>query len=209
MILPTELLITSAYGLPFGFEKRILNRPDWLDYDQYEIQAKIEDSQFAAMQKMTPAQQRVQVALMKQSLLADRFKLKVHFETREVPVYALVVAKGGPKLTPAKEGEHTRLSIIDVQQGLQMNAVSVTLDQWLHSPFIGGRVVVNQTGLDGTYDFALTWGREQPAALDGGQGGDAPPLTEAIQEQLGLKLVPTKVPAEMIVIDHIERPSVN
>ena len=209
MILPTELLITSAYGLPFGFEKRILNRPDWLGADQYEIQAKIEDSLFAAMQKMTTDQQRAQVSLMEQSLLADRFKLKVHFETREVPVYALVVAKGGAKLTPAKEGGPISLSIIDVDQGLQMKAVGVTLDQWITSPFMGGRIVEDQTGLKGRYDFTLTFGQEQPAALDGGQGGDAPTLTEAIQEQLGLKLVPTKGQVEVIVIDHIERPSVN
>ena len=97
MILPARLLIAFAYGLPFGFENHIFSGTDWLDSDQYEIQAKIEDSLFAAMKTMTPAQQRQQVALMEQSLLADRFKLKVHFETREMPVYALMVAKGGPK----------------------------------------------------------------------------------------------------------------
>ena len=73
---------------------------------RYEIQAKIEDSLHGAMQKMTPAQQREQVDLMEQSLLADRFKLKVHFEAREMPVYTLVIAKGGSNLTPAKEGEN-------------------------------------------------------------------------------------------------------
>ena len=110
MILPAALLIASAYNLPVGSEKsRIVGGPEWLSSDQYEIQAKIEDSLYAAMQKMTPAQQREQVALMEQSLLADRFNLKVHFETREMPVYALVVAKGGPKLTPAKDGEASKL----------------------------------------------------------------------------------------------------
>jgi bla regulator protein blaR1 len=80
VIMPTKLLILFAYNLPFGSEKsRVLGAPEWLSSDQYEIQAKIEDSVYAAMQKMTPAQQREQVNLMEQSLLADRFKLKVHF----------------------------------------------------------------------------------------------------------------------------------
>jgi bla regulator protein blaR1 len=206
--LPTELLVTFAYGLPLGFENRVIGRTDWMGSDQYEILAKIEESQFAAMQKMTPAEQRGQVALMEQSLLSDRFKLKVHFETREMPVYALTVAKGGPKLTPAKDGEATRLSVIDIEQGLQMTAVSVTLEQWIESPFLGGRTVVDQTGLKGAYDFTLTWGRPQPETSDAGPGA-APLIVTAIQEQLGLKLVPTKAPVEVIVIDHIERPSEN
>jgi uncharacterized protein (TIGR03435 family) len=109
----TALLIASAYNLPVGSESRmIVETPDWLnsEADRYEVQAKIEDSLYPAMRKMTPAQQREQVALMEQSLLADRFKLKVHFETREMPVYALVIAKDGPKLTPAKDGEASKLS---------------------------------------------------------------------------------------------------
>jgi uncharacterized protein (TIGR03435 family) len=158
------------------------------------------------MQKMNPAQQREQVSLMEQSLLADRFKLKVHFETREMPGFALVIAKGGPKLTPAKDGESTRLSL----HQNEMTATAITLDQWIHSPFLGGRVVVDQTGLKGTYNFTLTWS-DQPVNSDAGQenGTDAPSLFTAVQEQMGLKLVPTKAPVEVIVIDHIERPSEN
>jgi uncharacterized protein (TIGR03435 family) len=177
--------------------------PDWLGSDDYEIQAKIEDSLYAAMQKMTPAQQREQVNLMNQSLLADRFKLKVHFETREMPGFALVIAKGGPKLTPAKDGESSRLS---VRQN-EMTAKAITLDQWIHSPFLGGRMVVDQTGLKGTYDFTLSWSEQSGAGQE--NGTDAPSLFTAVQEQLGLKLVPTKGPVEVIVIDHIEKPSEN
>jgi bla regulator protein BlaR1 len=86
MIWPISILITSAYNLPGGSGHRIIGGPDWIrqDIDQYEIQAKIGDSEYAAMQKMAPAQQREQVALMEQSLLADRFNLKVHFEMREL-----------------------------------------------------------------------------------------------------------------------------
>lgn len=211
MILPARLLIAFAYGLPFGFENRVFGGTGWMDSDQYEIQAKIDDSLFAAMRTMTPAQQREQVALMEQSLLADRFKLKVHFETREMPVYALVVAKGRPKLTPAKDGESTRLSVSNIEQGFQMTATAVTIDAWIHSPFLGGRMVVDQTGLKGAYDFQLTWARAQPVASDAGQAGgaDQPPLLTAIQEQLGLKLVSTKGPVDVIIVDSIERPSAN
>jgi bla regulator protein blaR1 len=206
-ILSARLLIAFAYNVPFGFEKiRVLGGPDWLGSDDYEIQAKIEDSLYAAMQKMSPAQQREQVDLMEQSLLADRFKLKVHFETREMPVYALTIAKGGPKLIPAKDGESSRLS---VRQN-EMTARAVTLDQWIHSPFLGGRMVVDQTGLTGTYDFTLTWSEQSiSSGIGEGSGTDAPSLFTAVQEQLGLKLIPAKAPVEVIVIDHIDRPSEN
>jgi bla regulator protein blaR1 len=202
-IWPPQLLIAFAYNVPFGFERvRILGGPDWINSDQYEIQAKIEDSLFAAMQKMTPAQQREQVDLMEQALLRDRFGLKVHFETREMPGFALVVAKGGPKLTAAKDGEVSRLTL----GGNEMTATATTIDQWSHAPFLGGRTVVDQTGLKGTYDFTLTWS-DQPVGAEG--GADVPSLFTAVQEQLGLKLVATKVPVEVIVIDHIEKPSEN
>ena len=206
-ILTARLLIAFAYNVPFGFERiRVVGGPDWLGSDDYEIQAKIEDSLYAAMQKMNPAQQREQVNLMEQSLLADRFKLKVHFETREMPGFALVIAKGGPKLRPAKDGESSRLS---VRQN-EMTATAISIDQWIHSPFLGGRMVADQTGLTGTYDFTLTWS-DQSVATGAGQenGTDAPSLFTAVQEQLGLKLVPTRVPVEVIVVDSIERPSAN
>ena len=206
-ILSARLLIAFAYNVPFGFERiRVVGGPDWLGSDDYEIQAKIEDSLYAAMQKMNPAQQREQVNLMEQSLLADRFKLKVHFETREMPMYALVIAKGGPKLTPAKDGESSRLSM----HGNEMTATATTLDQWIHNPFLGGRMVMDRTGLKGTYDFTLTWSEQSVASGAGPESGtDAPSLFTAVQEQLGLKLVPTKGPVEVIVVDSVERPSAN
>ena len=210
MILPIEVLITSAYNLPPSSNRRIIGGPEWLlqDIDQFEIQAKIDDTQFAAMQKMTTAQQREQIALMEQSLLADRFKLKVHFETRELPIYTLVIAKGGPKLAPAKEGEPTRLSALNGQ----LIATAVTIDQFAHSVFLfpatHGQQVIDQTGLKGTYDFTLNSSPEQSTIPDATIETD-PPMFTAIQQQLGLRLVPSKGPVEVIVIDHIEQPSPN
>ena len=202
--MPISILITSAYNLPVG--SRIIGGPDWIrqDIDQYEIQAKIGDSEYAAMQKMAPAQQREQVALMEQSLLADRFNLKVHFETREMPVYALVVAKRGPRLTAAKSDESSRISTVGNGHGGEMTAVAMTLEQFALSPLLTGPAggpVVDQTGLKGAYDFTLKWDSEI--------GADAPSFFTAIQEQLGLQLVASKAPVEVIVIDHIEQPSAN
>lgn len=212
MILPAAVLIASAYNLSAGSENRLVRGgPDWLgnDVDQYEVDGKIGDSLFAAMQKMTPAQQREQVALMEQSLLADRFKLKVHFETVEMPVYALIVAKGGSKLTPAEDGETSGLSSMGNGQGMKMTAKAVTLDQFVRSPLLtgsAGRLILEQTGMRGAYDFTLEWTPEGIAASD---AADAPSLFTAIQEQLGLRLVPSKAPEEVIVIDHVEPPSAN
>ncbi len=211
MILPAALLIAAAYNLPLGSESRLLKGPEWLqsNVDQYEIEAKIPDALFAAMQKMTPAQQREQVSLMEQSLLADRFKLRVHFEKTEMPVYALVVAKGGTKLTPAPDGE-TSLTSLGNQMGMKMTAKSVAIDQLARSPFLigaAGMLVVDQTGLKGAYDFTLTWKPETVTAPE--ETSDAPSLFTAIQEQLGLRLVPSRAPVEVIVVDHVEPPSAN
>jgi bla regulator protein blaR1 len=215
MILPAALLIASAYNLPVGSERRRILGPDSLHQDdQYEIQAKIDDSLFAAMQKMTPAQQHEQVELMEQSLLADRFKLKVHFETREMPVYTLVVAKDGPKLTPAKDGESSKISTLGNEQGSEMTATAVTLDDFAKSPLLTGpagvRPVLDQTGLNGAYDFTLKWKSELlDSNAANGTGVDSPSIFTAIQEQLGLRLVPSNAPVEVIVVDQIERPSAN
>jgi bla regulator protein blaR1 len=207
-IMSARMLIALAYNIPFGSEDtRVLGGPDWVSSKQYEFQAKIDDSSYAAMQTMTAAQQREQVDLMEQSLLADRFKLNVHLETRVMPAYTLTIANGNPKLTPSKEGEVTRISM----SGSTLTATSVTLDDWIQSPFLNGRAVVNGTGLTGRYDFTLKWSSDPLTAASSAQDprDDAPSLLTAVQQQLGLKLVPTKAPVEVIVIDHIEQPTPN
>jgi uncharacterized protein (TIGR03435 family) len=141
--------------LPPGSESRIVKAPDWLnqDFEQYEITAKIGADEFEAMRKMTPQQRKERIALMEQALLAERFNLKVHFESREMTVYALAAAKEGPKLSPAKSNETNNLTLIDHGQKNEMTATAVSLDQFARSPFIAGATsghpVVNQTGLQG------------------------------------------------------------
>jgi uncharacterized protein (TIGR03435 family) len=187
---------------------------------------------------------------MKQSLLADRFKLKVHFEMRELPVYALVVAKGGSKVKtadpnasaaplyfppsggvadPAQRSMHYantfgpnhRLFVIGGAQGvLEMTAKGMRMDNVAQSleevvDDVGGRTIVDRTGLNGQYDFTLKWAPQQTASAPAANAdsaaveNDAPSIFTALEEQLGLKLVPAKGMVEVVVIDSIERPSAN
>jgi bla regulator protein BlaR1 len=231
-------LVRVAYGLPSGpAEDRVLGGPSWVDTNRYDIDGKIPDALFGEMQKMAPTQRRDQMFLMVQALLADRFKLVAHIEMRELPIYELVVAKGGPKLTPAKEpppesvtpppplGPGNSPRPEEMRQGLlvrrktstimEMTAKAQTLDDLAQMPFFGlGRPVVNKTELAGKYDFILDWTPEPrggPATsdLEAPVDSDAPSVFTALQEQLGLKLAPTKGPVEVIVIDHVEKPSEN
>lgn len=209
-----ELLIAWAYNLPAGSERsRIIGSPAWASNEEnsYEVQAKIESSILAAMQSKTGAQQREEVQLMEQSLLAERFKLKAHVETRQMPTFALVVARGGPKLTSTKNREINKLAAVSRGEETEMTATSVTIDQlarFLSEGEIGGHPIVDQTGLKGTYDFTLKWSSQQSAAGQENRA-DAPAFFTAIREQLGLKLVPSKGRVEVIVVDHIERPTEN
>jgi bla regulator protein BlaR1 len=219
-------LIAQAYNLPSTSTGRIDGGPPWANNDWYVIQATIPAELFTRMQKMTFAERREETNLMMQSLLADRFQVKVHFETREMQVYELVVAKDGPKLplpnsppAPSAAAEPNKPPP-DMRGSVQMSqgtvkARNVTLDGMLQAPFfgLGGRPIMNKTGLTGTYNLTLGWTPEQPTASNS-NGAAAPDdsgvsIFTALQEQLGLKLVPAKAPVEIIVIDHIEKPSEN
>jgi len=206
--------IQSAFGVPAN-SNGLLIGPDWINNARYVIQTKPPDSIRDAMQKMTADEKRKITGQMQQSLLADRFKLKAHFETREMPEYELVVAKGGLKL---KENPDTSQSGISVgSSAIKGTAVSVPMlvNMLMAAPDIGGRVVINKTGLTGRYEVSLKW-TPISSASPGNDNGAAPSadadtvsLFTAIEEQLGLKLVPTKGQGQVLIIDHIERPSAN
>jgi uncharacterized protein (TIGR03435 family) len=138
---------------------------------------------------------------MVQALLADRFQLKLHTETRTLPAYDLVLAKGGSKLLPSESnGKSIGVSRTHFNgQGLGMTSIAEELSK------IAGRVVVDKTALTGRYDLKLQWTPDDGAAGD----TDAPTLFTAIQEQLGLKLEPAKEPVPVLVVDHVEQPSPN
>jgi len=245
-------MIMTAYGV----KNYQVSGPSWLDEDRYTIAAKV------------PAgATKEQVPLMWQNLLADRFGLKVHRETREIPIYEVTVAKNGPKLKesdpeppppkvapdgppppplgrlkmdadgcPEFPGGRGGTSMMMMPGRFRMCAKDMTianLAQMLTNQL--SRPVIDKTGLTGKYDFKLEFEPEGQAAMmmgPGGRGGiasaaqsgppaeggapgpgmntePAPPITEAFQKQLGLKMEARKAPADIVVVDKIERSPVD
>ena len=154
------------------------------------------------------------------NLLADRFKLKVHFVTKGSPMYDMVVAKGGPKFkipAPTKESaeagknpEAAKPRSVeaspDVFKGrrVSMDMLASHLSSTLHS------TVADKTGLTGLYNVDLKWSPEDAGpSNEDADAESSPSIFTALQEQLGLKLIPTKGPNETLVIDHVEKPSEN
>jgi bla regulator protein blaR1 len=217
-------LIDESYQV---HDFQIEGLPKWAESDRYDISTKADDSGGAmhtALAKMSIEQADGMAALTRtriRALLADRFQLKVHSMTKEMPVYELVVAKGGPKLQASKSdiGTNRRFMMRPgglIGSGADMKFLARSLSQ------VTSRVVVDKTGLHGRYDFSLNYTPERPlgppAGGDGGPGpemkppdadANAPTLVTAVQEQLGLKLVPAKGPVEVLVVDRIEKPSPN
>jgi uncharacterized protein (TIGR03435 family) len=145
---------------------------------------------------------------MIQKLLADRFQLHFHRDKRELAVYAIRIAKGGPKLNPtvnpdAQPNQHGNNRGTDLTQFYTSTAIS---DFVLAMQFFLDRPLVDQTGLAGRYDFKIVY---TPDELRTADTNNAPGIFTAIQEQLGLKLEPVKAPCDVFVIDSVERPSAN
>jgi uncharacterized protein (TIGR03435 family) len=218
-------LIKFAYH--FKSDDQIEGAPSWLGSEFYDVQAKASDAEAEAYKKLPFDQKMQQPRLMVQALLSDRFGLKASMQTRERPVYALVVAKGGPKLreaevsplpppgTPPPAGAH--LPQLRPTGHNQFTASAWPMNMmadWL-SFFseLGNRIVIDDTGLKGNYDFVLNGVSQappQPQGADGASPDETPTsIFTALQEQLGLKLEPRKAPVQVLVIDHVERPSPN
>jgi uncharacterized protein (TIGR03435 family) len=138
--------------------------------------------------------------------------LKAHFESREMPEYELVVAKGGPKMKENSDTTHSGYGLN--QTGIKGSAIPLPMltSALMALPDIGGRVVIDKTGLTGRYDVSLKctpMSSASPGGAENATDPDSPSLFTAIEEQLGLKLVPIKGPVKILVIDHIEQPSPN
>jgi uncharacterized protein (TIGR03435 family) len=201
--------------------------PAWIHSERYSINAKSES-------KATPEMMQGPVL---QALLEDRFKLKIHRETREIPVYVLAVAKGGLKLQQFKEGSCTSRPPIDLTKppapppplpsggkycanvgtlkgpNMVVNVDGATLDDFakifLRSV---GRPVISKTAITGKFNFHLEYAPDEALRrlLPNDLGEPtAPSIFTALQEQLGLKLESAKGPGQFLVIDHVERPSEN
>jgi uncharacterized protein (TIGR03435 family) len=170
--------------------------PDWVDREPYYVDARAEDSQAGPDQ----------IRLMLQTLLKDRFKLAVHRETQQGLVYKLVVGKNGSKLQDAKSGLKNYINWTGPGQvTFTENTTLLGLINVLSS--LLGAPVVDETGIRGTYNFSLQF--TDPRDLRPRQSDSPPDLLDAVQEQLGLQLQATKGPVEVLVIDHMERPSAN
>lgn len=222
---PVLMLIRQAYGLFNSNDDLITGAPSWVKSERYDIQAKVTGTDIPALAKLS----REQHNAMLQALLADRFKLTAHREIKEMPVYALIIAKNGPELKEAKPGDTyvngIRGSNGPGGPGMMTMRRGYIEGQAIHmSELISmltqktGRTVLDETGLTGQYDVVLQWtpdeGSEQvPNGPTGNQEGaisnSGPSIFTAVQEQLGLKLDSQKGPVEGLVIDHIERPSEN
>jgi uncharacterized protein (TIGR03435 family) len=188
-------LLTYAYGVRYD---QLDGAPPWADSEHYDLVAKGPGDQQPTVE---------QARQMMQALLADRFHLQTHRETRDVPSYALVVAKGGHKLkrsaADATGSNHTTAG----PKGMHMEATRGTTDALARQlSNSAGRPVVNRTGLDGYWAFTFDW---LPANRPVTGESDAPSMFTAIQEQLGLKLEPVKAPFDMLIVDRAERPSQN
>jgi bla regulator protein BlaR1 len=217
--IPLRTMITLAYDVR---DFQISGGPGWVATERFDVTAKADRSadgpdDFA---KMTDGQRKAtrdQVVERLRALLADRFQLAVHRETKEQPIYALVVSKNGSKLQEVKDlGREQRLS---TGRG-RMDAMGVPIEMAATVlSNIMGRPVVDKTGLTGKYSFVLEWTPE-PGADARAQGfGDGitapapapggPTIFTALQEQLGLRLDAQKGPVPNIVIDRVEKPSEN
>jgi uncharacterized protein (TIGR03435 family) len=192
-----QMLIHAAYGFD---DNLVSGAPGWLNSEHYSLEAKVATADVPALAKLDPKQRNV----LLQPVLTDRFQLKFHLETKQLPVYSLIVVKTGVKFAKSPPGDSTEPQFRMKEGHLNCQRLPMSiLTQWLTLHV--GRKVIDNTGLTDKYDIALEWSPDTSAS----EVGSGPSLFTAIQEQLGLKLVPDKGPVETFVIDHVERPSEN
>ncbi|HTS66072.1 MAG TPA: M56 family metallopeptidase [Candidatus Acidoferrales bacterium] len=222
---PVTMLIQRAYSVQ-GFQ--LVGGPSWINTDGYDIEAKPESN---------TGQNRMW--LMLRTLLADRFKLAMHNETRNLPVYDLEAVKGGPKLAPPRGGPCSEVltalpergqprpappcgpGVIKAGTGLTMEGISVSMPAFAKMlSTLMGREVIDKTGFTGRFALHLEFasddalaGLPNPVGLDAsGQPADPaarPSIRTALQEQLGMRLQASTGPVDVLVIDHVERPAEN
>jgi uncharacterized protein (TIGR03435 family) len=215
-------LIGFAYNVK---DFQMSGGPGWIESERYDIEAKMDEATITALKQLPPEQAIEQRRLMLRSLLAERFKLKVSHSSKDLPIYALVVAKNGPKLTKSADapsgpgGPGQRMMRMQLGEltatGIPMSLLVDRISREV------GRNVVDKTGLPDRYDFTLRWTSDRQdlaprGNADGGPGSAAPlpdssgpSIFTALQEQLGLKLESQKGPVETLIIDSLEKPSEN
>ncbi len=200
---PLRRLLFGAYSIKLDVP--MPGMPAWADSALFDVEAKADDETTEAMKNLSERELYDQTQLMLRTLLADRFRLRVHTEMREGPVYNLVIAKSGFKLRSTGVGGEPDGyyewgdGLIKVRKGPIASLV------WCLSNGLADRTVIDETGLTGKYDIDLKWTPDdQQGTPDAG-----PTLFTALEEQLGLKLVPAKGPVDVFVVDHVEKPTEN
>ncbi len=207
---PVINLVYFAYDIKYGY---VSGGPSWFANDRYDVNATVNDSLAEAMKKMETKERYAQLRAMVRELLKDRFKLQVNVQTKELPIYALVVANGGPKLKPSAPSSAgdtpapAKWTSSALNGAMKVTAANATpgdlVGDLMVQPSIG-RQVLDETGLMGRYDFTLEWAITPDTSNPSG-----PDIFTALQEQLGLKLESKKGLVQILVVEHVERPSEN
>lgn len=221
--MPLYMIVAQAYNVPFQSE-RLSGGPEWIWGDRFNIEATAEPG--AIPTGASPEQRDQRMRTMLQALLAERFHLKIRREIKDLPVYAIVVAKGGPKLQPAvieaKDCETEAAKEIDChnvhggRDGVRAKAANIAdlalfVSNWTDRP------LVDRTGLAGIYQFETRgWADMAPGPApaagtltENGQDAASLPTIFTMFTSLGLKLEAQHAPVEMFVIENVERPSEN
>ncbi len=207
-------LLQLAYHIQ---DTQLAGEPEWFKSTTYDIDAKVDQSAADEIRKLSDDQRNLVHQHLLQQVLSDYFKVTLHQESRDLPVYELLIAEGGPKLQKVDKHGFMHMGVGELSsQGTPVALLTAPLSQRL------GRTVVDKTGLDGDYAFNLHWtpdAEEQarihaaglpPELMKAGQpAASGPPLLTAVEEQIGLKLQPQTERVQVLVIDHAEQPSQN
>jgi uncharacterized protein (TIGR03435 family) len=202
-------LLRDAFGLDHSTDDQITGLPAWAKSERFDIDAKVAEEDIPAIHDATNAQRQE----MLRTILGDRFRLVAHRETRQKPVYALIVGKHGSKLIASnpevpgtghvngcREGCMSTNNTHTEAKGITIETLTAFLTRQTD------RTVIDKTGLTGKFDLTLDW---TPPEQSGSATATAPELFTALEEQLGLRLESQKGSVEGLVVDHIEEPSAN
>ena len=201
-------LLEIAYGLQ---HTQVIGGPAWLQTERFDVEA-VPDQEGNYSYK--------DWNLMLQQILADRFHISCHRETHQLPAFNLTLAKGGPTLSPTTAGPDGKPNIdVKGRDVINLTGADAGIADFVKilQEAIVGRPVIDQTGLAGRYDFTLKFtpdrtamsAKATAASPESAQQDLPPELFTAMQQQLGLKLVPTKAPAEILIVDNVQHPSQN
>ena len=219
---PLRFLMNVAFQPQQLANGHIVGLPGWSETQCFEVLGKTGPNTTVDTKSLNREQRNELRSTWMRAVLTERFHMQTHLEERETPVYALVIAKGGPKIHPsaanpprdfvAPNGEHVQLGTMAIPGKLGGHAVPIgALVAMLQSAGQLDRPVVDRTGLTGNYDLYVAWSPEHgdPLHDDASPNADLPSLFTALQEQMGLKLEPAKAPIKTLIVDHVEKPSEN